>query len=146
MSGDFKGRRYRPRVKDCVYYSVYDKDASDPLFNFGKYKGKSIRQVASSARGVEYLNWILDQDFQPKEGTLLDNYAYNEPCLVDYEVRDNIEYVLSQDREVLDDRPARGFVMPIDRSQTDYCEVCEKYFPQGHAERKHRKKDWDFDY
>ena len=100
---DFKGRRYLPRdKKDCIYYSVYDKDSSVPLFNFGKYRGKSVSKIYNTKEGKRYIEWILAQDFQPKGGTLLDNYAFNEPCLADAEVIETLEMVvwaISKERE-----------------------------------------------
>ena len=113
---DFKGRRYLPRdKKDCIYYSVYDKDSSVPLFNFGKYRGKSVSKIYNTKEGKRYIEWILAQDFQPKgeRSTLLDNYAFNEPCLADSEVIETLEMVSGETEEDSLDRPSYKSRLPV---------------------------------
>ena len=38
-------------------------EASGATFPFGKYKGQSVDQIASSDKGLSYLDWIVGQDW-----------------------------------------------------------------------------------
>lgn len=37
------------------------KEASNNIIPFGKYKGKTLDQIASSDEGLKYLDWLMGQ-------------------------------------------------------------------------------------
>ena len=90
-------RQWLPREKSCVYYSVDDPDETEPLFNFGKYRGKSLKKVYSIPAGKGYIQWILRQSFEAKGGTLLDNKAFTQPCLIDPDLIEALEMVVNEE-------------------------------------------------
>jgi DNA polymerase-3 subunit epsilon len=74
---DAQVERYEdlPRTIEGLHAHLSDSDALDfegnftrdgagrIVFNFGKYKGRTLDEIARDPRRADYLTWILDQDF-----------------------------------------------------------------------------------
>ena len=90
-------------VKEITARLVEEKVTSeskpkDAVINFGKYKGKSVREIALKSDGFSYLMWLKNQP--------LKNAPDGQPYRKDLELRAVIEAVIAEDsQEKKDDIP-----------------------------------------
>ena len=104
----------------CIVYT--DESPDEPIFNFGKYKGKRIRDVYRSHwRGADYLWWLLrggpkgiapvDESWKHPQRARIHyrfgpTYEEHQPCLADSMVLSAVRRIVEEEDPAISDDPS----------------------------------------